>query len=120
MVIASPAFSLPMSFATCLTLVVPGPIDDPILEHFIEKIPESLGDVVATLSASETAALGRNLSDGDGGETSCLFGNRIVKGGDVRFRSRPHHLRDDVGIEGPSQPPGHPLSSSANETGLQP
>ena len=107
-----------MSFATCLTIVVRGPIDDPNLEQFTEKIQEPLGEVVATPSGSATADSVENFSDSDGGEAVSRLGNRIVKGGDARFRPRSHHLRDDVGIEEPGQPLGHALSSSANETGL--
>ena len=106
-----------LSFATCLTIVVRGPIDDPILEHFIEKIPQPLGEIVATPSGSETVDPVENFSDGDGGETDSLVGIRIVKGGDVRFRFRSHHLRDDVGIEEPIQWLGYALSSRTNDTG---
>lgn len=36
-------------------------------------------------------------------EPDTLAGNRIEKGGDARFGSRPHHFRHNVGIEEPRQ-----------------
>ena len=75
-------------------------------------------DVIEGEHGDRAMAVLGNFSDGDGGEAVSRFGNRIVRGGDARFRPRSHHLRDDVGIEEPGQPLGRALSSSANETGL--
>ena len=43
-----------------------GPVDNPVLEKFVEKIPEPFGETIPASAGSEAADAVEDLPDGDG------------------------------------------------------
>ena len=98
--------------------VVQGPVDDPVLEQFVEEIVESGGKVLPAPARGQTTDAVEDFPDGDGGEADAISFDGIQECGDSRLWAGPHHLRDDVRIDQPGKLGSHPPSSSANDSGL--
>ena len=94
------------------------PLDDAVIEQFVDKNLKPVGETAPSLARRQTADAVEYLPDGDGREAEALVGDEIEKCSDTWFGLRPHHLGDDVRVYEPRKRSDQVCSSPEDASGL--